>query len=504
MSSKIEQLQQALRDKSPSNGSSNQTQENGEILASTNWSSQLPSLVGSITVEEPAMNLAPLARPASISSGGISATSYRSIGGISLTTGQVTEHFKTYFARCHQYLPFKMMTHSADAIYSRCPLLFWVICATAANWKLRSQLATPVTTMLTAAIHSIPRSVEQVQAMLIMSMWPFPFSSVMEDVSHYYCCLATQMALHLGLHRPNQTHLHEHGHEERENARAVGEEVKTTTWLSCFIVNQTLSASRGLPPSILVDVHLLNAFENKSVNVRLTQLCRIYHVLMQSNLAISANGTTPSGMLEPGSRITMMKVWEDHFSTLRRQHLENMDKVVEIAFLNARLQLWSFALLDDMLVSTELVAFVDNARQDASSLIELCYNLNLSIVPATVRYAMVYSAFTLVKILRSGYSTESEVLQDEIERVRQALSTTAGAPDEVHRKASETIRKLLYIEDKKLSPPIYTRMGASVVYDLLRIYAEDKYRGVPSQDDNPIIDLEGLDWGFLDMLGYQG
>jgi hypothetical protein len=356
--------------------------------------------------------------------------------------------------------------------------------------------------MIADSIHSFPRSVEQVQALLIMSMWPFSVTSVMEDVSHYYCCLATQMALHLGLHRPTQTHLHEHGMEERENARAVGEEVKTTTWLSCFVVNQKLSAIRGLPPSILTDLHMLNAFDKSSINARLSQLCRIYHLLMQSNLAISANGSTPSGMLEPEQRLGAMKSWAERFSALERQHLENMDAVVKIPFLTSRLQLWSFALLDDMLVSPELIVFIDNARRDASELIEMCYSQNLSIVPSCVRNAMCFSAFVLIKILRSGYSSETEVLQDDIERVRQALSTTSGTPDDTHHKACETMRRLLYIEDKKLSPPIHTRMGASVVYDLLRIHAEDKYCNMPNHaTTNPIIDLEGLDWNFLDMMG---
>ncbi|ETI26656.1 hypothetical protein G647_10316 [Cladophialophora carrionii CBS 160.54] len=502
MSSKIEELQQALREKSPSNGSSSQTREHNETLPLNNWSPQLHSIVDTITITQPPMDLAPILPAPSISSAGASSAGYRSLGNVSLTHGQINEHFKTYFARCHQYLPFKMTTHSPDAIYTKSPLLFWVICTTAASWRLRCQFAPSVKAMLADSIYSFPRSVEQVQALLIMSMWPFPVSSMMEDVSHYYCCLATQMALHLGLHRPTQAHLHEHGMEERENARAVSEEVKTTTWLSCFIVNLKLSAIRGLPPSIPIDAHLIKAFETRSINVRLSQLCRIFHALMQANLAISANGSTPSGMLEPEQRLSTIKSWAEHFSVLEHQHLGDMDNVVKIAFLSSRLQLWSFALLDDMTVSSSLMAFIDNARRDASDLIESCYSQNLSIVPACVRYDICYSAFILIKILRSGYSSESEVLQDDVERVRQALSTTSGTPDDTHHKVCDTLRRLLYIEDKKLSPPIYTRMGASVVYDLLRIHAEDKYCTAQNHGaENPIIDLEGLDWNFLDMLG---
>ncbi|KAL6241763.1 Regulatory protein leu3 [Rhinocladiella similis] len=500
MSSKIQELQQALREATPSNGSSNQSHEHSsDVLVSPNWTSQLPSLTEPSS--EGPMNPLVLSQPGAMALGGPTAA-YRTNTGVALTYGQVNEHFRTYFARCHQYLPFKMTTRSAEAVYSKCSLLFWVICTTAASWKLRSQLAPAVKTMLAETLHSRPVYVEKVQALLIMAMWPFSVSSVNEDASHYYGCIATQMALQLGLHRPTQTHIHAHGSLESENTRTVDEEVKTTTWLSCFIVNQKLAAICGVPPSIIVDIHLLNAFESKVVNARLSQLCRVYHMSMQANLAIGTNGQTPSGMLEPETRLNMVKVWGEQFATFQAQHLEDMDNVVRTAFLTSRLQMWSFILLDDMLVSPEMLSLVENARQDACDLIELCYSQNLSIVPACVRHAMCYSALVLVKLLRSGYSAESEVLQDSIDRARQALKSTVTSPDDIHRKASETIQKLLYIEDKKLSPQIYTRMGASVVYDLLRIWSEYKYGIVPHQlADDQTIDLEGFDWNFLGMLG---
>jgi hypothetical protein len=512
MSDKIEQLQQALREKSPGHVPAMPKQAHQQPLILDNWSLTLPSI--SNTHPEPSVLQINPATPVSLAS---STSPARILGNVSLTLGQVNEHFKTYFARCHQYLPFKMTTHNADAIHAKCPLLFWVICTTAASWRLRSQLAPALKSLIADIIYATSRSVEQVQALLIMAMWPFPVSTVREDVSHYYCCLATQMAHHLvratccggyladvcaqGLHRPNQTHLHEHGIEEREDARAVGEEVKTTTWLSCFIVNQKLSALRGLPPSILIDTHLVNAFENKSLDARLLRLCRIYHISMKSNLAISTNAPTPSGMLDSEQRLSAMKLWADLFWDLEQQHLQAMDMVVQIAFLSSRMQLYSFALLDDMPSSPEVRQLINNAREDASNLIELCYSQNLSVVPACVRHAMCHAAFVLIKILRSGFSADLEVIQDDIERVRQAFSTTAGSPDDTLHKACETIRRLLYVEDKKLSPPIYTRMGASLVFDLLRIYSEDKYMETSDYNpENPLIDFDALDPSFLDIL----
>jgi hypothetical protein len=176
-----------------------------------------------------------------------------------------------------------------------------------------------------------------------------------------------------------------------------------------------------------------------------------------------------------------------------------MNDVVKIAFLSSRMQILSFALLDDMPVSTELLEYVQCAKQDACDLIELGYGQNLAIAPAHVRHAISYSGFVLVKVLRSHSSIDSEVLQDKIEQVRQTLSTTASSPDDTYRKACHIIHMLTYVEDKRLSPPIYTRMGASVVYDLLRVCAEHKFGFNPEIDEQGI-DLDGFDWNFWDCL----
>lgn len=438
-------------------------------------------------------------QPVSLAPEQVVPAQYRTIGNVTLSSGQVNEHFRTYFARCHQFLPFKMITQSPDAIYENCPLLFWVICAAAANGKLRSQLAPLLKPLLADTIHSPPRTIATIQALLIMSTWPFSVTSVTEDPSDFYCGIATQMALRLGLHRPSQSHLHAYGSEEHANARFVDREVQITTWLACFIVSQRHFLLRGVPQPAWVDVHLLKAFDDALVDPVLAQLCRIYHTLMQAYLSIGAKAPTPSGMLEPGSRLAAIGSWMDQISNLKAGHLVIMNEVVKIAFLSSRMQILSFALLDDMPVSTELLEYVESAKQDACDLIELGYGQNLAIAPAPVRHALSYSGFVLVKILRSHCSTDSEVIQDKIERVRQTLSTTTSSPDDTYRKACQVIHMLTYVEDKGLSPPIYTRMGASVVYDLLRVCAEHKY-GSGLEIDEQGIDLDGFDWNFWESL----
>jgi hypothetical protein len=426
-----------------------------------------------------------------------SSTPYRVLGDVVLTIGQVNEHFRTYSARCHQYLPFKMKTQSTDEIYSKCPLLFWVICAVTSTWQARKQLAPLIKDMVANILHSPSRSVEIVQALLILCIWPFSVSTLNEDPSHFYSSLAAQMALQLGLHCPAQVHSHKPAPTDR--APAADNVVKMTTWLACFVVDQMQSSWLGVPPSMMVDNHLIRDFDHPAVDRNLSQMCRIYRLLIQSTLALSSYGPTSSVPLEAHDRLPTIKRCGDQFSTLLTHHLGNMTNAGKIVFLSSKVQLWSFALLDDVPSSTEQIEIVKQAETDACTLIDLCYDLNISITPYYVRRAMCYCAFVLAKILRSGQATHREVLIDNIEKVREALIATVDSKDNIIHKACEYLQELPYLEDKRLSPPILSRMGVSILYDLLRIHVENHHHSGESSEEAQTLDLDGFDWNTLGL-----
>jgi hypothetical protein len=231
------------------------------------------------------------------------------------------------------------------------------------------------------------------------------------------------------------------------------------------------------------------------VDMNLAQLCRIHHLLGQANQSLNSHGQMPSVLLDTSVRLSMIQRYGEHFCALREQHLGKMNDVVKIAFLSARVQLWSFAFLDDMPASPELLKIARDAEEDACHVIDLCYHKNLSIAPYYVRRAMCYCAFVLVKFLRSLYQMQTEVLEDHIERVCQALGTSACSQEDIDYKACRALRALPYLEDRKFAPPVVSRMGVSVVYDLLRIWAENGHgRTKTTEQETQICDLDGFDW----------
>jgi hypothetical protein len=492
-SSGIPQHEQVMLDPSQSCSPSSQIHNNEQSSFLGTWQPQLYSSCDVI--------LNPLtqttSQPSHADTRLASSTPYRILGDVSLTIGQVTEHFRTYFARCHPYLPFKMKTHSTDEIYSKCPLLFWVICAVTSTWQARKRFAPLIKAMVANILHSPSRSVEIVQALLILCVWPFSVSTLNEDPSHFYSSLAAQMGLQLGLHCPAQAHSHKS--EPNDQATAADNVVKTTIWLACFVVEQMQSSWLGVPPSMMVDNHLIRDFDHPAVDRNLSQMCRIYRLLVQSTLALSSYGPTSSVPLEAHDRLATIKTCGEQFSTLLTQHLGNMTNAGRIVFLSSKMQLWSFALFDDVPKSTEQAEIVKQAETDACSLIDLCYGLNISITPYYVRRAMCYCAFVLVKILRSGQATHREVLNDNIGKVREALIATVDSEDDIIHKACQYLQDLPYLEDKRLSPPIVSRMGVSILYDLLRIYVEHHHHSSQSNEEAQTLDLDGFDWNTLGL-----
>ena len=275
MSAEIQQLRQTLANSGASNASASpQSGQDtiGRPLEPVSWEAQL-SGTSDGTGSSPAQFSTSLSvNTIPIPSGPLTDQD-RTLGNVCLTRSQVERHFKTYFTRHHRYLPFKVSSESPEEVYMRSSLLFWVICAVTSSWKQQTQLSPMIKPMIAASIHMSSYSVETIQALLIMCIWPFKAARLSEDPSQFYSSIATQMSLQLGLHRPSQPYWPlQHGSLSGP-LTAADKDVRLTTWLSCYLVNQMQSSAQGVPPSILVDSNLLDAFDNPAVDRDLSQLC---------------------------------------------------------------------------------------------------------------------------------------------------------------------------------------------------------------------------------------
>lgn len=475
MSAEIQQLRQTLANSGASNASTS-PQCGQDIIVrpveAVTWESQV-SGTSDGTAPSPAHFSTSLSVNSIPLTSGPLTDQDRTLGNVCLTQGQVEKHFKTYFARHHRYLPFKVSSELPEELYMRSTLLFWVICAVTSSWKQQTQLSPMIKPMIAASIHVSSYSVETIQALLIMCIWPFKTARLSEDPSKFYSSIAAQMSLQLGLHRPSQPYWPlQHGSLSGP-LTAADKEVRLTTWLSCYLINQMQSSAHGVPSSILVDANLLDAFDNPSVDRDLAQLCHIYHMLTRLTWEIGANAPSPVGIIEPEARIPMIRYYLEQMSALEGKHLAQASDAVRISFLYSKLQLLSFALLDDVPFSESLLDLIKDAEGAAGELVDITSEMNLAATPTHIRRAMCYGAFVLIRILQLPHETQRELLVDIIERVRESLSTTATAPDDVICKACTILQEMPFLENKHRSPPILSRMGASIFYDTFRVYWEN-------------------------------
>jgi hypothetical protein len=391
----------------------------------------------------------------------------KSIGDVHLTATQVNELFRIYFTRCHPYLPFKMH-RSPDQVYEKCPLLFWTICATASADIPRMQFEDPVRNQICRILDPSLSTVEVVQALLILCMWPFAFVSQKSDPSFIYGGIATQIALQIGLHRPAIDYpLNSDSGSGNED-----EEIRSTTWIACFIVNQILASRLGVPSAILADHSLLTSLENPAVPTQLSRLCAISHLTVESSQAIGARASNGSGLADPVPRISLINVFARQFDELRKKSLSQPSDIEEIFFLSSMLQLWSFALHDDVPVSSESFHIVQRAREDAIRLIQLAREKNLSLVPFYICRSVCYAALLLYHIKLSPYAVRDELLDDHIMRAQEALRLlkSPNLPQFLATVTSPENRQEFIARRDKNSSHRW-KMGASLVFDSARAYS---------------------------------
>lgn len=412
------------------------------------------------------------------------------IGGMHLAASHVNELFRIYFTRCHPYLPFSMC-RSIETIYQKCPMLFWVVCAVASADTARPQFEGPIRSLMCDVLDpSKGSNAEMVQAILILCIWPFPFANQETDSSFIYSGIATQISLSIGLHRPAV----DTGFQIGASKRDGDEQIRRTTWLACFIVAQIQASRRGVPATVLADYSLLSSFDNPAVPQELSQLCYISHLTVEAAHALGACGSNTSGLVEPSARISLINVFGQQFDDVRRLRFPKPSEIVEIFFLSSRLQLWSFAIHNDVPVSASTVQIISQAREDAVRLIQIACEKNLSLMPFYYRRSVCYAALLLYRIKLGPYKWQDDMIDHHVERARQALSV-CKSPNLGHFLDSVTSpdnRYAFICASGDRQSPHRSRMAAFLPLDFLQVCTDIQQANILLSSE--FLDLDNLPW----------
>ena len=316
-----------------------------------------------------------------------------------------------------------------------------------------------------------PRSVEVVQALLILCMWPFPFYSTLSDPSFLYAGLATQISLQIGLHRADRAQ----EFSSRKQVLEVSDEVRRSTWMACCIVGQMQGPGRlGIPSPVQADVALSSVLDGPSLDCPLTALYRISRLATQFSSLIGASARSPDGLLAPAARIEMVRFFSGELDSFRKSHTLDSSLPIKIAYLTARLQLYSFILHDDISRTQDVIQFYYQAEEDAIASIQLATEQTTPGLPFHLVRAVLYSALVLIEILASPFSQQPKTLYDQVQLAAQYLTSAIRVEDDHASRWSNHLRKLVTLRDLKRTPPIRSRMAASLMYNAIRIMKEHR------------------------------
>jgi len=379
---------------------------------------------------------------------------------------QVNELFRDFFTRCHAHLPFTM-TKIVEEIHSRSGLLFWAICAISSDAENCVRMM-PYIQGLIPSVLSPPHNVQVVQGLLLLCIWPFPFSTQSSDPSSFYAALAVQIGYNIGLHRPTLATEFEYAF----NTEELDIETRSSTWMACYIVSQIQSCRRGIPMPIKVDATLLRLVEDSADDSVLGTLCQISMLSDEASTSIGAHADNVSGLLGPKARIQMVRLFSAQFEALQRVRHPEKNEITEMAFLTARLHLWTFILLEDVEITPDILGLLLQAENDATQFIRIACEKNLSLVPFHICRAVFCSAVMLIKILNSPFMIQHELLRDQIDRARVALSSASRAEGDVIMNVCCLLDEAPKMESKRSINPIRSRMSFSLVCDFIRTFTE--------------------------------
>ena len=441
----------------------------------------------------------------------LAALADKTIGDVTLTACRVAELFQLFFTQCHPYLPFSMAT-DPELIYAKSQLLFWAICAVAPAPPPSPGLQPQIQAMLGQVVVSPPRSVEAVQALLILCMWPFPFYSTLGDPSFLYSGIATQIGLQIGLHKPGLAQ----EFSSRQQVLEVSDEVRTSTWMACYVVGQMQGGRLGVPSPVQVDVPMLDIPDILDRNCPLTALCRISRITIHFTTMIGASTRNATGLLDPPTRIDLVKYFSKEFDKLHESHLHDMSLPIKVAYLTSKLQLWSFILHDDIACSQDVIEFFYQAEEDACAILQIATKESLPNCPFHLTRSVLYSALILIEILASPFSRQPKALYEEVQLAARLLSSASRIEDDHAQRWSRHLQKLVTLRDLKRTPPIRSRMAASIVYDAIRVMKEHLNLSSAERPLGSVIqtsadgsgadfppeyfDLDGVNWDDLEGL----
>ena len=167
-------------------------------------------------------------------------TGIQRLGSVTIDQLQTEELFSIYFKEYHYLLPMLEPNRPAGEYYSSSPLLFWSIIAVAARQyrkdiELLDRISQPLNDLLWRKAAESPGTLGNIQALILVSKWPFLNLRLRNDRSIILTSVAVTAAMQVGMHRPGRENDYS---KDQIDLNLAARAEWTRTWLSAVILSQ--------------------------------------------------------------------------------------------------------------------------------------------------------------------------------------------------------------------------------------------------------------------------
>ncbi|KAK9327201.1 hypothetical protein V1520DRAFT_62955 [Lipomyces starkeyi] len=440
--------------------------------------------------------------------------SEKSLEGVSVNAYLIRDLLDNYYQNCHSLFPILPPLETFILAYDSCHFLFWTVMVVSMKCskmhsKLHAQLIEPLRRLAGEFNNIENRCVGFVQALLLLCCWPFPFDLSISDTSWMFCGMATHMALQLGLHRPH--HLTEFVYRPYQQPEfgpnstpnGIESSIRRLVWAGCYIVNHNVSGTLGVPATIACDNAILEAMgSSASIPAPMYHQLQIAKVKDRVSRLLGQDDQSCSG-LHPDP-IPLIRILNEEFNALASQQGASWEPEIKVIFICARLRLFSFAFLQDILEvpgaglarGSASAEFCTSAYSAAMELTTIATSRPSSAIfwTAEIWACIIYAAMFLLRLGERSqvYGLDDASIRSAISQLRGLVADNSIGHDD-HLSRVCAIIDYLSKDGCAHSPrgrplKFYSRMSSNLVFDTVW-HAKERFNlakgnQIPNSDIN--------------------
>ena len=391
---------------------------------------------------------------------------FKRLGPVALTGERIRELHQRFFTFFHPFLPFLNPERSPDEYFQRSPLLFWTIMSIGsrhyrADDELFTALSQPLTRLVWETIAEVPQNYHVVKALILLCAWPLPTSSTSTDPTFMYCGLMVQVALQIGLHRPNHA---QDFSKFRVELRDAELQDRVVVWSVCNIVAQRIATAYGQPPLTTYDWTLgpKPIENNPSYELPAPILNRllIEKFVDRVTRALYMNDKDPVGLTNDKDRGQFIRLLLDNLDHLEDQLRKDASPITKIylkaAVLHMRLSAFFSppnleSYREDLLqlyhATTEFLETCLSLENETVVSLPSSYTHGLSLSYGTnyIFHMMLAAGFSLLKLMHnflSQHELDMRGASDLLTRTLFALRSMSTSEDDLAERLAEVLAQV--------------------------------------------------------------